>query len=245
MTGEQHQQAGFNGAHPSTAQFVQQLSSWGYTHRREEGVHVVLRAPGGGTLRVLRSQLGRADLTTVAKAARQLGVTPDRFWAGPSAEDAADTTTTPAQTVRRRPPGYDQVISMVLAAHTELDRPLGFDQVVQACGGRINRDQVRSASSVLCRDGDLDRIRTGVYQWSGGKRAARPVAAVAGAATAQRSITPTPARRRAPQSSGSPTAVELFDQLFPRGVQMTSDLLADFEEWVRLTEKFTSRAAAS
>jgi hypothetical protein len=38
---------------------------------------------------------------------------------------------------------------------------------------------------------------------------------------------------------------ELFDQLFPRGVQMTSELLIDLERWTELTRKLISYAEAS
>ena len=35
-------------------------------------------------------------------------------------------------------------------------------------------------------------------------------------------------------------AAELFDQLFPSGVQMTGELLADLEQWARLTSKLAA-----
>jgi hypothetical protein len=73
---------------------------------------------------------------------------------------------------RRRPAARDSVISIVLAIHVAADRPLGFDQVVELSGNRVTRAQVSAASSALCRDGQLDRIRSGVYPWSGGQRAA-------------------------------------------------------------------------
>ena len=71
----------FVGPHPTNGQFVDKLASWGFTHRKTDGVHLVFRAPGGGTLRVLRSLLGRADAGVVDKAARLVGVTVDQFWA--------------------------------------------------------------------------------------------------------------------------------------------------------------------
>jgi hypothetical protein len=37
------------------------------------------------------------------------------------------------------------------------------------------------------------------------------------------------------------SAAELFGQLFPAGVQMTGELLADLEQWARLTGKLTAR----
>lgn len=42
-----------------------------------------------------------------------------------------------------------------------------------------------------------------------------------------------------------PAVAELFEQLFPRGVTMTAELLAEFEQWAQLTEKLTARANAS
>ena len=75
------------GAHPTARDFVEQLGAWGF-HRRdgrrgEDGVHLLYRGPHGGTLRVLRSLYGRADLDLVEKAARFVDVTPEQFWAGP------------------------------------------------------------------------------------------------------------------------------------------------------------------
>jgi hypothetical protein len=37
------------------------------------------------------------------------------------------------------------------------------------------------------------------------------------------------------------SAAELFSQLFPDGVQMTGELLADLEQWTRLTSKFAAQ----
>lgn len=37
---------------------------------------------------------------------------------------------------------------------------------------------------------------------------------------------------------------ELFGQLFPDGVQMTGELLADLEQWARLTGKLAARGRA-
>ena len=126
---------------------------------------------------------------------------------------------------------------MVLAIHAEADRPLGFDQVVELAGNRVTRAQVSAASATLCRDGQLDRIRSGVYQWSGGQRAARHV--------------PRP-RPADGLPSGPPdtqpgrvSAAELFGQLFPSGVQLTGELLADLEQWARLTGKLASRGGAA
>jgi hypothetical protein len=40
------------------------------------------------------------------------------------------------------------------------------------------------------------------------------------------------------------SAAEVFGQLFPSGVQMTGELLADLEQWARLTGKLTSHGGA-
>jgi hypothetical protein len=240
----------FTGAHPTNEEFVGQLREWGFAERRVDGVHLVLRGPHGGTLRVLRSLLGRADAVAVAKAARLVGVDLEQFWRGPEPADdetAAPTgpTTLPVPPGRRRTPATrDRIVSMVLAAHTSTDRPLGFDQVVRLCRGRISRAQAQSASATLCRDGDLDRIRAGVYQWSGGSRAI-PIAAAEPAPP--RPPSPAAPRRaqldQASRSAGRgahPTAVELFDRLFPAGVRMNAELLGDFDQWAELTEKFAA-----
>ena len=60
----------FTGAHPTCREFVAQLTAWDFTQRGQEHVHTVFRGPRGGTLRVIRSQLGRADPALVEKAAR-------------------------------------------------------------------------------------------------------------------------------------------------------------------------------
>ena len=47
--------------------------------------------------------------------------------------------------------------------------------------------------------------------------------------------------RRVPfNSNGFLSAAELFDQLFPSGVQMTGELLADLEQWARLISKLAA-----
>jgi hypothetical protein len=38
------------------------------------------------------------------------------------------------------------------------------------------------------------------------------------------------------------TSMEMFEMLFPSGITMTADLFDDFENWKRLTEKFTALA---
>ena len=121
-----------------------------------------------------------------------------------------------AATPRRRTGSTrDRITSLVLALHAAVDRPLGFDQVVELSGNRVTRAQVRTASAVLCREGDLDRIRSGVYQWSAGQRAAaRHIPAARRALPRQ---APCPRSRPGPQSTppGRISAAELFGQLFP------------------------------
>jgi hypothetical protein len=41
------------------------------------------------------------------------------------------------------------------------------------------------------------------------------------------------------------SAAEVFGQLFPSGVQMTGELLADLEQWARLTGKLASRGGTA
>ena len=158
---------------------------------------------------------------------------------------------------RRVPATRDRITALVLGVHTTADRPLGFDQVVALCPDVITRDQARTASAVLCRDGQLERIRSGVYQWADGVRAHRPTnpanpatEPTRPATTARRAaptVTPPPARPTRPTARppACPSSAELFERLFPRGVRMTAELLADFEQWAALTEKLTAYADAS
>jgi hypothetical protein len=227
----------FAGPHPTCRELVAQLAAWGFTKRREENVHSLYRGPHGGTLRVIRSELGRADPAATGKAARLAGVTTAQFWAGPEAAPVAAQTheiPRPASPARRAPAGRDTVISSVLAVHAAADRPLGFDQVVELSGGQVTRAQASAASAALCRDGQLDRIRSGVYQWSAGCRAAaRQVPAP------RQDGAPGPLPPASPDEGAS--AAEVFGQLFPSGVRMTAELLADLEQWARLTGKLAAR----
>jgi hypothetical protein len=226
----------FAGPHPTCREFTAQLAAWGFTERGQEHVHTVFRGPHGGTLRVLRSQLGRAHPAAVDKAVRLAGVTPAQFWAGPPAPAgpaAATDAGRPRRAPRRRAAGRDSVIAVVLAIHAEADRPLSFDQVAELAGNRVTRAQVSAASAALCRGGQLDRIRSGVYQWSAGQRAARHVPRPRPA--------PSPAPGPPADRPGRVSAAEVFGQLFPAGVRMTGELLADLEQWARLTGKLASR----
>jgi hypothetical protein len=236
----------FAGAHPTCREFVAQLTAWRFTERGEDHVHTVFRGPRGGTLRVIRSQLGRADPALVDKAARLAGVTPSQFWSGPQHQAMSGPpppTARAGASSRRKRPARDSVISLVLAIHAQADRPLGFDQVVELSGNRVTRAQVSTASSALCRDGQLDRIRSGVYQWSAGQRAdvrqipapRRPAAVLVPQALMPAEPTGLPARQ-----NGHMSAAELFSQLFPDGIHMTGELFADLEQLVRLTSKLAT-----
>jgi len=239
----------FAGAHPTNREFVEQLRAWGFTRCKEDGVHVVFRGPKGGSVRVIRSQLGRADTVAADKAARLAGVTAAQFWAGPPQPGHQAPPADGAATPRRRTGSTrDRITSLVLALHAAVDRPLGFDQVVELSGNRVTRAQVRTASAVLCREGDLDRIRSGVYQWSAGQRAAaRHIPAARRAREALPPQAPAPPEQARPSAHlpGRISAAELFGQLFPAGVQMTAELLADLEQWARLTSKLAAQDGAA
>lgn len=229
-------------------EFVERLAAWGFARRKDDGVHTVFRGPHGGTLRVIRSLLGRADAAVAAKAARLAGVTVERFWAGPG-QAGEDEGASGAAAPRRRPSAArDRITSLVLGIHAAVDRPLGFDQVVNLSGRRVTRAQVRTASAALCREGDLDRIRSGVYQWSAGARALRAAAPAAEARESRTvrppTLQPAAAALATPPSTARASAAELFRQLFPGGVRMTAEVLADFEQWAELTERLITHAAS-
>ena len=108
----------------------------------------------------------------------------------------------------------------------------------------MTRAQVSTASSALCRDGQLDRIRSGVYQWSAGQRAAArriPAARRPVELLPQQALLPAEPTRPPACQPGHMSAAELFSQLFPDGVQMTGELFADLEQLVRLTSKLAAR----
>lgn len=304
---EQLNLATFTGAHPSTGQLVEQLHAWGFRRLRVEGVHLVFRGPHGGTVRVLRSMLGRADAAVTAKAARLLEVDEPTFWAGPEAHardlapadpqspahpgqltdepgptlvadpgTAAARATEGAASARdpRERPTHDQIIAVVLAVHVAMDQPLGFSQVVDLAEVSLTRSQVSGASSQLCRDGQLVRIRSGVYQWAQGSFTApatpravprrRARSAPARPTPAPPAAAPMPTSPPAAEPAGAVAAAassatsslvsgqedrlltaEVFKVIFPRGVRMTAELLAEFERWAELTEKLIAYADAS
>jgi hypothetical protein len=51
--------------------------------------------------------------------------------------------------------------------------------------------------------------------------------------------------RPVPMSRNCRIPAELFSQLFPAGVQMTGELLADLEQWARLTSKLAAQDGAA
>jgi hypothetical protein len=108
---------------------------------------------------------------------------------------------------------------------------------------------VRTASAHLCRGGDLDRVRSGVYQWAAGARALRPAAPAAPAPQPHTVWRPAPQPAAAtpvtPASTARPPAAQLFGQLFPSGIRMTAEVLADFERWAELTERLITHATPS
>ncbi|WP_226363235.1 hypothetical protein [Pseudonocardia sp. ICBG1142] len=119
----------------------------------------------------------------------------------------------------------DRITSAVLAAHTAQDRPLEFEQVAKLSGGTVTREQVRHASNVLCHEEHLHRVRSGVYQWAAGVLAH----GAAAAAPAREDVLQLVAPRLPELPEAAPMrAAELFDQLFPNGVRMTAEVLADF-----------------
>lgn len=242
MIVEQLDMATFGGAHPTNREFVAQLEAWGCHRRRVDGVHLVFRGPHGGTLRVLRSMTGRADPAQVEKAVRLLGTDAQRFWAGPAAEPVPNSPTRAAAPVATsaQPAAKPPAVTGPIVTR---DRPLGFEQVAKLSGGTVTREQVRHASSVLCREGHLHRVRSGVYQWAGGVLA-RGAAAAAPAREDVLQLVAPPVPEL-PEAAPPLRAAELFDQLFPNGVRMTAEVLADFEQWARLTNKLAGYAAAS
>lgn len=228
----------YAGPHPTCREFVAQLAAWGFRNRQEEGVHTVFRGPRGGKLRVIRSQLGRADPALVDKAARMAGVTPAQFWAGPEEALAPpQDNPCPRRVARPRPAGRDSVTSLVLAVHAAVDRPLGFDQVVELSGGRGGP-----------RTGERGQL-SAVPGWPARADTVRRVSVVRG-----------PARRRLagprapPGSCPSSAAVggpergrargRAVRAAFPSGVRLTAEVLADLEQWARLTGKLAAHGGA-
>jgi hypothetical protein len=107
---------------------------------------------------------------------------------------------------------------------------------------------VGAASSALCRDGQLHRIRSGVYQWSAGQRAAArqiPAARLDAETLSQQGPLPPESAWPSARRTGRMSAAELFSQLFPSSVQMTGELLADLEQWARLTSKLAANGSGT
>jgi hypothetical protein len=135
--------------------------------------------------------------------------------------------------------------SVVLAIHAEADRPLGFDKVAELSGNRVTREQVSTASSALYRDSLLDRIRTGVYQWSAGQRAAArriPAARRPAELVLNDALMPADPARPPARQPVSMSAADLFSELFPDGVQVTGELFAVLEQWLQLINKLAARS---
>lgn len=225
---------------PHTAQaFHQALAKWRFRDPKPEGQRTRYRGPSGGTLRVNNSRNGMADPQQVAKAAEILGITVAKFWGEPSRSER------PRPVTRKK---IDSYTATVLSIHTAEDRPMSFDQVVKIAhdmGYDVTRDRVSQASSTLCKGDDLRRIRSGVYQWAGGKLINRgrgdhivdinvnsDVASRTPTAVADQIVV------RAPVPNVS--VDDVFDLLFPNGVKIKLDDTADLEEWRRLTGKFIS-----
>lgn len=254
----------FNGAHPSTAQFVELLVAWGFRRRKDTGTHVVFRGPNGGVLRMPRQTSGRANPVQVSKAARLAGVSVTQLLAGPlaSAEPvtapapihasaATPTPTTPPakrKGARRPRNGRDSLTCRVLAVHSTAGRPLSFEEVAAACGDDVTRTQVVQVSSKLCRDGHLEKVRTGYYQWPTDQPQAEerpaPVAPPPVAITTLRPAAPARDRRREARKA------RLAERMFPDGLPAMSaaefaELDAHLEHWVDLADRLTGHAEAS
>jgi hypothetical protein len=61
-------------------------------------------------------------------------------------------------------------------------------------------------------------------------------------------VLPPPVASHCPDDCSCPgrvSAAELFGQLFPSGVQMTEELLADLEQWARLTGKLAAHGGTA
>ena len=66
----------------------------------------------------------------------------------------------------------------------------------------------------------------------------------AGAFPRQAPLPPEPPGSAGRQPEGM-SAAALFSQLFPADVQMTGELLADLEQWARLTSKLTAKGSGT
>jgi hypothetical protein len=251
------------GAHPTMREFAELLERWGFRPfrgRQADRHHRVLRGPHGGRIQVLASLQGRADAGQLARAARLARVDLDAFLTGPVAdpphsEDPDQITAEPKPEpptaaphrvpASKRTPGRasrtrgDSVVAQVLTTHARHDRPMRFEEIVDLCGGRVTRAQVREASAHLCREGQLDRICDGVYQWShGARQQSTPLAPADPPAIPQQAATAEPTR---PKPTAEPVD-ELFALLFPHGLRMTPQLLRDLERWTELTRTLAAHA---
>lgn len=156
---------------------------------------------------------------------------------------STDKRTARGQIPVRQRRSRESITSVVLSTHTRANRPLGFDDVVRLCDGQVTRDQVRSASASLCRDGDLRRVRTAVYQWAQATLA--PPRADDGSEPKQLELPLASVTGRRSAQEPPNNVVDLFGRLFPRGLTMTADNVADFQRWAELTQRLSTQSRAS
>ncbi|MEU8151974.1 hypothetical protein [Nonomuraea sp. NPDC048901] len=128
----------FEGPHPTCRDFVDRLRAWGFAPRKDEGVHTIYRGPHGGTLRVPRSQMGRADLDQAAKAARLVGVTSEQFWVGPKSA-VRETAAQPAT--------QEPATPMTASGRVEIDQ--GVEDPVVELFGRLFPSGVQMTADLL------------------------------------------------------------------------------------------------
>jgi hypothetical protein len=105
----------------------------------------------------------------------------------------------------------------------------GTLRVIRSLAGRADTPVVEKAARLA--GVTVDRF------WAG------PVGSLPEPQQSGRTVSATSSTNAARPSRASVT--ELFDQLFPSGVRMTADLLADYERWAELTEKLAEHARAS
>ena len=241
----------FTGAYPTNREFVEQLRAWGFTQRKEDGVHLVFRGPKGGTLRVIRSQLGRADPAVLRTRPPGWPVSRPRS-SGPGHRQGAPGPPAgcrlrwPCRLPRRKPAARDSVISRVLAIHAQVDRPLGFDQVVQWSGqqGDPRPGKHGQLGAAPGRTARPDQGR-GVPVVRGPARSGQanprtPPSFPPGPSPRRLPWPGIPGRALEPASPAGIPAAELFGQLYPEGVHVTGELFADLEQLLRLTGKLAA-----
>jgi hypothetical protein len=132
------------------------------------------------------------------------------------------------------------------AGHCRLPRPVG-----SRGGGPTAR--VRPGRRTVREQGDPclgERGQRGAMQWW----PARPdqircIPVVRGPARDPAGLWGSPGRRPPPRPPAAPpervSAAGLFGQIFPAGVQMTGELLADIEQWARLTGELVAQGSVA